>query len=107
MKTEMEMVPVHVYLCSWILNGRIHKPELAVEFEEKESDGDFIYKKVCESKLAIPKLSQEDIEKLMAGAELEALQEAKVRLQAETHRKLMQIDERIGQLQALENKKEA
>lgn len=104
MKTEMEMVTAHVYLRSWVFNGRVEKPKLVFETEEQENGDSFVYKKICESQVAIPKLSEVEIEKLMAGAELDALYEAKERLQAETHRKMMGIDNRIGELLALENK---
>ncbi len=98
----MEMVTAHIYLRSWIYKGAMDKPELVIKTEEKEDDECYMYKKVCESQVAMPKLSQDDIDKLMAGSELAALHAAKEKLQADTHRKLMQIDERIGQLTAIE-----
>ncbi len=104
MKTEMEMVTAHIYLRSWVYKGAMDKPELVIETEEQEGGECYIYKKVCESQVAMPKLSQDDIDKLMAGAELAALHAAKEKLQADTHRKLQAYDERIGQLTAIENK---
>ncbi|CAL9974161.1 hypothetical protein VPHD273_0069 [Vibrio phage D273] len=106
MKTEMEMemVTAHIYLRSWVWNNRLQSPELVIYFQEQEDSDSFIFKKLCEAQVAMPKLSQDDIDKLMAGAELDALHAAKEKLKADTHRQLMQIDERIGQLTAIEDK---
>lgn len=79
-------------------------PDFDISFNKQKSDKYLCYAHLMKVEVAVPVLTKEEKQDLMSGAELEALQKMKEEIQAETHRKLMQIDERIGQLQALENK---
>ncbi len=102
MKTEMKTV--YVSFRKWIGSMRFCDSGFTVSFDKPVNTSDSIYAPICEAKIAVPEVSKEDIELLLNGAEIEALYAEKEKLQADTHRKLMQIDERIGQLTAIENK---
>lgn len=100
---QTEMITIYVQLRKY--NGFSHeKPRISVSDIKRESCNTFAFADLTEMEIAVPKLTENEKEKIMQGAELEALIKMKEELQAETHRKLMQIDERIGQLQALDLK---
>ncbi len=104
MKTEMKTV--YVSFRQWIGSMRCCGGEFTVSFDKPVNTSDSIYAPICEAQIAVPKVSKEDIELLLNGAEIEALHGAKEKLQADTHRKLQAYDERIGQLTAIENKEQ-
>lgn len=102
MKTEMKKVYVY---------AQYKRGEVSIEVSSDENDASFSYeltntyrKPITELEIAVPSLSEDELNKILAGAMLESLIKQKEELQAENHRKLMQIDEKIGQLQALECK---
>lgn len=101
MKTEMKTA--YVSLRGFVGFCTI-EPEFDISFKKQESDSHLCHASLLEVEIAVPVLTKKEKHDLMNGAEIESLQKMKETLQAETHRKLMQIDERIGQLQALENK---
>ncbi len=98
MKTEMQTFHLAIRRSNHGWQG------LVVESVKPENCDYFFYGHLGEVEIAVPVMNDEEIDKLMAGAELEALNKQRETLQAETHRKLMQIDERIGLLTAIENK---
>ena len=102
MKTEMKTVYVY---------AKYQRGNVSLEVSSDESDSTYCYdyldivsKPITTMEIAVPSLSEDELNKILSGAMLESLLAEKEKLQAETHRKLMQIDEKIGQLQALENK---
>ena len=98
MKTEMKTFHMAVRKVSY------SKTDIVIESRKPEGDEYFLYGYLGTIEIAIPVMTDEEIDKLMAGAELECLHAQREKVQAETHRKLMQIDERIGQLTAIEDK---
>ncbi|CAL9962723.1 hypothetical protein VPH219E481_0072 [Vibrio phage 219E48-1] len=98
MKTEMKKFHMAIRRSG-------HGGQWLVVEESKPENGDyFFYGHLGEVEIAVPVMTDEEIDKVMAGAELESLHKQREELQAKTHRQLMQIDERIGQLSAIENK---
>lgn len=103
MKTEL----TKVYMQLRAFNGGgiwQPEPEIELNLNKKESNDTFCYGDVTEIEVALPVLTPEEKGEIMQGAELESLIAMKERLQAEMHNKLMQINERIGELQSLEYK---
>lgn len=104
MANTMTKVYVQLRKCNGFGNS---DPAIELNLEKSESNDTFAYGDICEIEVALPILTDEDKEKIMCGAELDSLIKMKERLNAETHRKLMQINDRIEQLQAIEDKSEA
>ncbi|WVH05538.1 hypothetical protein KKJFFJLC_00039 [Vibrio phage vB_VpaS_PGB] len=102
MKTEMKTA--YIYAAKWCFGFSSDKAELEVSFDELHSSKDRIRHLISEVKVPVPTLSQDDLEKILNGAEIEALQKQKEDLQAKTFAALSQLDQRIGELQALEFK---
>ncbi len=100
MKTEMKSV--YVSFRKWIGSMRCCGGEFTISFDKPVNTSDSIYAPICEAKIAVPEVSEEDIELLLNGAEIEAIHKAKEELQAKTHQQLKAYDERLGQLTAIE-----
>lgn len=97
------MTEVFVYLRKY--NGSMFdNADINLSIQEQKSCDTFTYALVEKIEVPLTELSDDDKGKILSGAELESLQAMKERLQAETHRKLAQIDERIQELQAIEFK---
>lgn len=101
MKTEMKTLYLAIQRsvgCSYLTQS------LVAEFKKPTDNKYFYYGHISEVEIAVPVMTDEEIEKVMAGAELEALHAERERLNAETFRKIANIDRRIGELTALEDK---
>lgn len=105
-KTEMKTAYISIH--QMLIGGRPCSiaPYLCISFEKKLNSESGINAHLSEVQVAVPVLEESEIEKLLAGAHLEALYDAREKLQAETQRKLMGIDDLIGQLLAIENKEQ-
>ncbi|AUR90867.1 coil containing protein [Vibrio phage 1.151.O._10N.222.46.B1] len=102
MKTEMQTL----YLAIRKSTSGYCSQDLVAEFKKPEDGEYFYYGHIGEVQISVPVMTQEEIDKVMAGAELDALHKERERLNAETFRKIAHIDRRIGELAALENKTE-
>lgn len=108
MAIKTEMKTAYISIQQMIMGGRPCStgPSLHISFAKQESNDCFIHAHLSEVQVAVPVLEESEVEKLLAGAHLEALYDAKEKIQAETQRKLMGIDDLIGQLLAIENKEQ-
>ncbi|CAH9015697.1 coil containing protein [Vibrio phage 137E35-1] len=102
MKTEMKTLHLAIRRST----GLYAWQELDASFEKQEDGEHFYYGHIAEVQVSVPVMTDEEIDKLMAGAELEALKKERERVNAETFRKIAHIDRRIGELTALEDKAE-
>ncbi len=100
MKTEMHTL----YIAVRRSTGGYQWEDLDASFTKQEDGECFYYGHVTEVQVAVPVMTTEEIDKLMAGAELESLHKERDRINAETFNKIAKIDRRIGELTALEDK---
>ena len=96
------MKTVYVWFRQWIGGMNFAGGELIVTFDKPNDSTEKVHALVCEAQIAIPEMSEDDIEQLLAGAEIEAIHAAKEELQAKTYLKMQAFDDRLSQLTAIE-----
>lgn len=78
--------------------------KLIVSFDKPKSCEYWSRALVSEVVVTVPVLTQDDMDKLLAGEELNSLHAAKEKLEAETYARMKVITDRIAELQCIEFK---
>lgn len=98
MKTEMKVAYIG------IRRRRYCQDEMTVSFDKPQSNEHWCSALISEVMVVVPVITDEDKDKLLAGAELESLYAAKEKLQTATFNQMQAINNRIGELQCIEFK---
>ena len=85
---------------------RYCQDEITVSFDKPQSNEHWCSALISEVMVVVPVITDEDKDKLLAGAELESLYAAKKKLETATFNKMQAINNRIGELQCIEFKSE-